>query len=314
MFPGTATNPALLVHERLSFRQLLLLLSYLLLESSLLASIGNIGQIQDILARKAEDWHPHIGGESYTDMTHKNWSKTSRETRQAWEKIREYMAQQNLIDSSVSGPDLREMLGQLLLEIERISAQGINAARNHSGTSKMRAVPCSERGILVLICASVSVTTTPGGSISLRSLLVDPDQSILQEMFSNLPTSPLFHNGVSLYTLRDAFKSLDELFLFLSGLSYATDTESAMCSRSPSMAAFRYEAWIYRSEVREMPGGDSPPGGQSSGSRPPQGAVSRTRGARRAAKILKRRDRTSIRAAQDEVQEAPLKIQYYTSE
>lgn len=312
MFPDTAANPALLIRGRLWFRQLLLLLSYLLLESSLLASIGNIGQIQDILARKSDDWHPHIGEESYPDMIHKSWCESSRETRHAWEKIREYMAQQNLIDSTISGSDLREMLGQLLLQIERISAEGINAVRNHGGASKMPAMPCSERGFLVLIGTSVSVTTTPGGSISLRALLADPEQSIIQEMCSNLPDSSLFHNGVSLNTVRDAFKSLDELFLFLSGLSYITDTEGPVRNRTPPTATFRSEMWIYRSEVRDLPEVHSRPS-QGSGSRPTQGA-SRTRGSRRASKLLKRQNSTTIRSARDDVPEAQLKIQYYASE
>ncbi|OQE16784.1 hypothetical protein PENSTE_c023G01590 [Penicillium steckii] len=263
-------SAASLIHARLTFKQMLLILSYVLLESSLLASIGNTGQIQDILAREEEDWNPHIGEETYPDMIRTPWNKTSRETRRAWGEIRQYMMQQNMIDSTTSGADLREMLGHLLLQIERLSAQGLNTMRSRRVTLDMPGMPFSERGILVLICMGVSVTTTPGGSVSLRALLADPDQSIIQEMCSSLPRSPLWNTGVSLYTLRDAFKSLDELFVFLSGGFKAIDDPnigSSECNRTPPAAKFRREAWTYKFELCELQEIWPSPRGQSLGSR-----------------------------------------------
>lgn len=304
-------SAAALIHARLSFRQILLALSYVLLESSLLASIGNTGQIQDLLARPEEDWNPHIGEETYPSMIKTGWNETSRATRRAWGEIRQYMVQQNFVNSTISDSDLREMLGQLLLEIERISAQGFNAAWNRRTDLDMPDMPFSERGILALICMSVSVITTPGGSVSLGALLADPDQSVIQEMCFNLPGSPLFHNGISPGTLRDAFSSLDELFLSLYGLSQIANLEGPVRSRTPPTTTYRCETWIYRTEVSDTPGMISP-SSQRSGPRPTHNT--RIRSARRAAKLHRRRNCTSTRAAQDDVPKAQPEIQHYASD
>lgn len=119
---GTKADPSALICPRLSFSQLLLLLSYVLLESSLPGKIGDFRQIQDILGRNEDDWHPQIGEETYPDMNRRAWNEIGRETRQAWREIREYMVQQNLIDSIVSGREIRALLYQLLRDIEQISA------------------------------------------------------------------------------------------------------------------------------------------------------------------------------------------------
>lgn len=294
MFSATS-----LVHARLSLKQILLILSYVLLESSLLPSIGNIGQIQDLLAREGKDWDPHIGRETYPDMIQRDWSEASRETRRAWKEIRQYMVHQNLVDSTISSSDIREMLGRLLFQIELVSTQGLNAVRNRKMVLDMPGFPFSERGILALICMSVSVTTTPGGSVSLRALLADPDQEVMREMCSRLPRSPLFRNGVSLFELQEALKSLDELFLFLSGFSKIIDEESNIenveCVKTPPMATTRRETWRLVHETQEA---ESPIRGQCSGSRPTQAAVIR-RSTRGISKLPKRRKWRSLGPARN---------------
>lgn len=90
---------------------------------------------------------------------------------------------------------------------------------------------------------------TPGGTFSLKLLLADPDRHLIKEMDSQLPTSPLFRNGISLSELQDAFKSLDELFFSLSGVSNAVIKEPSIGSPtrngSLTMATIRRETWTY---------------------------------------------------------------------
>lgn len=315
---GKKTDASSLICARLSFSQLLLLLSYVLLESSLPAKIGDFRQVQDILARKEHDWHPQIGEETYPEMKQRAWNETSRETRRAWREIREYMVQQNLIDSTISGKDMRQILRQLLVRIEQISAQGLNAVCSQSATLYIPSVSFSERGILALVCISVSVIATPGGSVSLRSLLGDLDQHLMKEMGSQLPASPLFRNGISLHELQNAFKSLDELFLFLSGFSNVMDedpnVESPARDGTPKMATIRQETWTYRYEARKTQEASFPLRGHTAGPKRAQEAVFGSRDTHEATGPLKRRKRSSSGTAKGEDSGAPLKGLYHLSE
>ncbi|KAJ6070714.1 hypothetical protein N7467_012033 [Penicillium canescens] len=205
------TDPTSLINARLSFSQLLLLLSYVLLESSLPAKTGDIRQLKDIIRRNRNDWRPQIGQESYPEMKQISWHTLSLETREAWGEIREYLVQQNLINPTVSSKELRVYLCQILCHIEQISAQGLNTLCDQSAVPGIEMPPLSEKASLVLVCRSVCVISTPGGSVPLRSLLEDSDQHLIREMGSQLRASPLFRDGVSLYQLWDAFASLDLL-------------------------------------------------------------------------------------------------------
>lgn len=148
--PSTKPEPTYLISSRLEFSQLLLLLSYILLESSLPAKIGDTRQLQDILSRNQNDWHPQIGDERYPEMKDRSWHATTCETRRAWEDIREYLVQQNLIDRTVSSKEIRGHLCRLFCSIEQISAQGLNVLFNQSTTPDIgdsvegRYVVCSE--------------------------------------------------------------------------------------------------------------------------------------------------------------------------
>lgn len=204
------TDPASFIPTRLSLPQLLLLLSYVILESSLPSRIGDIRQLEDIIHRDEDGWHPQIGQERYPEME-KDWHKACQETQQAWRYVREYMLQRNLIKSTVSSRDLRENLCQLLYRIEQISAQGFNAIYSKRASKGKHCTPLSEEGSLVLVCLSVSVTSS-GGAVPLNSLLIDPRQHILKEMNSQLRNSPLFREGISLSRLKDALNSLDMIF------------------------------------------------------------------------------------------------------
>lgn len=64
-------------YRRSSFSQLLFLLSYILLESSLPARNGDTRQIHDICSRKENEWQPHIGEELYPEMKHTQWDRAS---------------------------------------------------------------------------------------------------------------------------------------------------------------------------------------------------------------------------------------------
>lgn len=119
---------------------------------------------------------------------------------------------QNLIDPTASSKDIRGHLCQFLCSIEQVSAQGLNVLCSQGATMDIPSAPFSEKGTLTLVCISVSVIATPGGSVSLRSLFDDPDQHLIGKMGSQLCTSPLFRYGFSLHELCDAFASLDLVF------------------------------------------------------------------------------------------------------
>jgi len=207
-----AVDPRALNYTRPLFSQLLLLLAYVLLESSLPARNGDIRQIQDICSRKETEWQPQIGGEIYPEMKQTSWDKASPETRRAWRDIRSYLFQQNLVHSTVSGKHLREYLCQLLWWIEQVSAQGLSALCGPRNGIDSDVLPLTEKGCIVLLCVSVSVTATPGGSVSLRSLLHDQDQLLIKEMQPQLAQSPIFPDNISRTELRNAFATLELIF------------------------------------------------------------------------------------------------------
>lgn len=209
---NTTIDPRSLNYARPLFSQLLLLLSYALLESSLPARNGDVRQIDDVCSRKENGWEPQIGGEAFTEMTQTLWEKTSPETRRAWHDTRSYLLQQDLVDDTVSTKQLRRYLCQLLWWIEQVSAQGLNALCSPSnGTDVPELLPLTEKGCIVLVCVSVSIIATPGSIVSLRSLLDDPYQHIIREMQPQLEKSPIFPNQISREELWNAFASLESI-------------------------------------------------------------------------------------------------------
>lgn len=204
-------DPASIIASRFSFKQILLLLAYILLDSSLPARLGDTRQLWDIISRDRTQWNPQIGEEGFREIKELPWETCSPATRQYWEKAREYLLQERLVYSEVSSQGVRENLRNLLCRIEQISSQGLNALC----TPKCAlAVPKKQLGLrasLVLICLSVSVTSTPHES-TLRTWLSHLNEERLRQIASEIQGSPLFQFGVGPSQLWDTLCSLELLF------------------------------------------------------------------------------------------------------
>ena len=123
-------EPAVSIAGRLSFSQLLFIISYVILESSLPARLGDSRQLDDIIHRKKGDWEPYIGKESFSDMKSLSWHSVDPGTQQNWETIRNDLMQRGYIESNVSADALRRCLCHILRRIEQVSSQGLNALRS----------------------------------------------------------------------------------------------------------------------------------------------------------------------------------------
>jgi hypothetical protein len=66
--PCTQLEPASTITSRFSIPQSLFLLSYILLDSSLPARIGDTRQLRDIISRNKSQWYPRIGEEGFLEM------------------------------------------------------------------------------------------------------------------------------------------------------------------------------------------------------------------------------------------------------
>ncbi|KAJ5267320.1 hypothetical protein N7478_010128 [Penicillium angulare] len=201
------------VPARFSFSQLLLILCYALLQSTLPVQLGDHRPIQDILRRRDRDWEPRIGSEGVLELQQQDWHRTKPETRRIWHEIREWLAQKDPVVLTVSAEHVRNELGFLLHRIEQISAQCLNTLhrpgpRLHSSDtffgSKVR---------LILIGFSLAVTPMTCSNIPLTSTLWDPDQNTLSVMLSQLNESSLFPNRISSHDLLSALNSLEMIFV-----------------------------------------------------------------------------------------------------
>lgn len=231
------------ITTRFSFHQLLLLLSYVSLESSLPAAIGDTRQLEDIIRRSDEDWDPQVGLESFADMKGKTWQQLCWDTHRCWEQIHNYLAQYRFINSTISCDQLRNHLCYLLCGIEQISAQGLNATclqlPNHL---------LGEQGSLALICISLSVIPIPGQMVPLRSLLVDSNQCLIKEMCILLQESPLFQARIWDYQIREALSSMEMFFSRgeENGLGCGSATDGPSWSQIRHVQAHRRETRILR--------------------------------------------------------------------
>lgn len=70
----------------------------------------------------------------------------------------------------------------------------------------------SEKRYIVLVCISVSVIATLGGSVSLRVVIDDLYQHIIREIQSQIQDVPIFLNYMSREEIRNAFVSLELIF------------------------------------------------------------------------------------------------------
>ena len=202
-------EPAVSIAGRLSFSQLLFIISYVILESSLPASLGDSRQLNDILNRKKADWEPYIGRESFSDMKSRPWQSLDQGTRQNWAMIRNDLIQWGYIESNISVDALRRCLCRILRRIEQISSQGLNALQPRSESTSPSTI-IGEKANLVLIGISLSITLSPVEMDTLLSYTLGPEY-VLREMFSRLDESPLFAEGIALCRLRSAMESLGTL-------------------------------------------------------------------------------------------------------
>lgn len=238
MMDTTTIDPCSLTHARPSFYHLIFLLSYILLESSLPARNGDPRQIHDLSSRKENEWQPQIGGETYPEMKRTSWENASPQTHQAWVDIRQYLLQQSLIDAKVTGKQLRGYLCHLLWWIEQVSAQSLNAlCIPKSAVDLSGSLSLPEKGCIVLVCISVSVIATPGGSVSLRAVIDDPYQQIIQEIQSQIREMPIFLNDMSQEELRNAFASLESIF-------------SSQAAKGNTFLAHLRSDWTHKSVLR----------------------------------------------------------------
>lgn len=212
MIQSPRPDAAAVIPTRLSFQQLLVLIAYVCLECSFPATIGDTRQLEDIIQRDGKGWDPQVGLERLPDMKCKRWQDICLDTQRCWNKLHNYLSQQNAIDSTVSSQQLRDHLCDLLRGIEQISAQGLNALCSQRPVSRLPSSLIGERGNLVLVCVSLSVITTAGEHVRLRSLLMDPERQLIKEMCQQLRGSAVFQNGITENRLWKALASVDLLF------------------------------------------------------------------------------------------------------
>lgn len=212
MLPYSAPlESGLLITSRFSMEQMIFLLSYMLLQSSLPARLDDGRQIQDIVSRKRTAWYPRIGEDGFNEMKRSDWNSISPTTREHWGSIRNYLLQERLIQSRVSSEDIRTHTCDILCRIEQISSHTLNAVITPRVTFPASTTRLGERAYLTLVCLSVGVTSTPMES-RLSSLITALNQQQVQRMVSEVHRSPLFPNPCSEHELLRSLGSLEVLF------------------------------------------------------------------------------------------------------
>ena len=239
---GTSSSQApSLIHGRLSFSQLLLILCYIHLRSCLPSTVGDYRQLHDLLCRQDRDWVPCIGGEELSEMKQKHWCTTDQTTQRVWEQIRKWTLPQNVFPPGISAAELRSHLCSLLCRIEQISAQGLNALQTRRDACSVPGAPLGSRGGLTLLCMSVSVFSIPC-EITTFGFMEDP--CAVRLMLKHLQQSPLFPDVVYPHQLKSA---LDSLELLLCGgddlISSLSRTNTPGYYKSTRSA---YEAQLHR--------------------------------------------------------------------
>lgn len=205
----TPSEAAYSLAGRLTFPQLLLVLSYFLVQSSLPARLGDHRQLQDLGSRHEKDWLPCIGPEGFYQMKENDWQRATPEVHRSWEEVRGFMIQHRLCGVSISSEDVREYVCGLLCRIEQISAQGLNALCAPRPNLLSPSAPLGGRASLVLVCLSLSVILPPSQDVC---LMWEPDGRMINKMLTHLHKSPLFSCGISSEQLISALSSLEMLF------------------------------------------------------------------------------------------------------
>ncbi|KAJ5267420.1 hypothetical protein N7478_010228 [Penicillium angulare] len=208
-FPCVPSELDSSVPTRFSFPQLLLVICYALIRSTLPRQSGEYRQIQDILRRGDTEWEPRVGSEGGLELQEQDWHRTKPETRRIWHKIHEQLAQQESSFSKVSTEHLRS---ELLHRIEQISAQCLNILDRPPPRLHSPDILLGGKARLILLGFSLAVTPFICGIESFASKLWDPDQDTLGVMLSQLNESPLFPNILSGRDLVAALNSLELIF------------------------------------------------------------------------------------------------------
>lgn len=237
--PFTPIDPASIIASRFSFSQLLLLLSYVLLDSSLPARIGDTRQLRDIISRDRTQWDPRIGEEGFHEIKEIPWEATSPTTRQDWENVREYLLQERLVHSGVSSQEIRAHLRNLLCRVEQISSRSLNALFTPRPAIATPRTQLGVRASLVLVCLSVSVTSTPHES-ALGTLLACLDEQGIRQIASEIQESPLFRFQIGPRQLLDTLWSLESLF------SGEDDKNPARGPGFSTPVQFQHETWTWK--------------------------------------------------------------------
>jgi hypothetical protein len=194
-----------LIPGRLSFHQLLLVLTYTCLRFSLPLQINDQRQIQDILRRREKDWEPRVGPEGLKEFrSSASIAMESHATIVAWEKVRAWLAEDDLF-LPVSLLNLRRQLVHVLFRIGQISSEGLYTIHIPGPIPPSR--PLRVRSSMALIFLSVGVPIKNSSAC-----MLDPDDDTLNEMVDHLNESPVFAGGLSLSDLKPAMSSLELLF------------------------------------------------------------------------------------------------------
>lgn len=239
---GTPSSQApSVIHGRLSFSQLLLILCYTHLRSCLPSTVGDHRQLHDVLRRQHRDWVPSIGGEDLSEMKQTQWCATDQATRDAWKQIRGSNCSQNVFPPGISAAELRSHLCSLLCQIEQISAQGLNALHTRRDLCAAPKTHLDSRGGLTLLCMSVSVYSVPC-DIATFGYVDDP--GAMRLMLKHLQRSPLFPDVLYPDQLESVLDSLE--LLFCSGDDLTNSLPRANTSGSYQSTRSTYEAQKHR--------------------------------------------------------------------
>lgn len=194
-----------LIPGRLSFHQLLLVLTYTCLRFGLPSQMNDLRQVQDILRRSEKDWEPRVGPEGLEEFRSSASSvMESKATTAAWEMVHMHLAQDHIF-LPVSPLNLRHQLIHTLFRVGQISSQSLNTIHIPDPIPPPR--PLRGGSSMALLCLSLSVPI-----VGLSATMLDPHDDALNEMVCHLNESPLFSGGLSFNHLKSAMSSLEMLF------------------------------------------------------------------------------------------------------
>lgn len=217
-FRSPPVHPTNLINSRLSFSQLLLILSFIFLQSCVQPQPSDCHPLQEISQRKEEDWEPHIGPDRLFQTAKNSSQAINKDIKKVWGVIHEWIGENNLSNLKITEEHLREYLYRLLYQVERVSTQGADATFRETPTDRASQTDLGSRVNMMLICASLSIISPLCSEISFIPPLRWESRTLLLEwefdkpLLEALHTSPLFPGGVLTHELRDALDLLAMTF------------------------------------------------------------------------------------------------------